>query len=79
MTLDIFTPEQTVFNGKAESVMVPGKNDKPFVILDSHAPIISVLEKGTVKYVVNGCDFELNISRGFVEVRKNIVTVCAEL
>jgi F-type H+-transporting ATPase subunit epsilon len=79
MVLHIYTPEQTVYSGEAESVRVPGKNQRPFVILDSHAAVVAVLEAGTVGYVVNGLDYELNIISGFVEVRENVVTICVEL
>jgi len=79
MILNIYTPEQTVYSGEAESVAVPGKHNRPFVILDSHAPVIVVLETGVVKYVVKGSSFELKIISGFAEVRDNVVTICVEL
>jgi F-type H+-transporting ATPase subunit epsilon len=79
MTLYIHTPEKTIYGGEAESVSVPGKNQQPFVILDSHAPIIAILEAGVVKYAVEHSELKLNISGGFVEVRDNVVTICVEL
>jgi F-type H+-transporting ATPase subunit epsilon len=79
MVLHIYTPEQTVYSGEAESIMVPGKNQWPFVILDSHAPVVAVLETGVVKYVVRQNEFELHITSGFVEVRENVVTICVEI
>jgi F-type H+-transporting ATPase subunit epsilon len=79
MTLHIYTPEQTVYSGEAESIMVPGKNQWPFVILNSHAPVVAVLETGVVSYVAQKKEFELNIRSGFVEIRENVVTICVEL
>ncbi|MDR2084101.1 MAG: hypothetical protein LBP67_03805 [Bacteroidales bacterium] len=79
MKLKILSPEKTIYDGNADSVLVPGKNNKPFVILDSHTPLISILENGLVRYTVNGKDVELLISSGFVEVRKDVVSVCVEL
>ena len=79
MILTIYTPEQTIYSGEAETVMVPGKNQRPFVVLDSHAPVVAVLEMGTVSYVANQHEYELHIRSGFVEIRENVVTVCVEI
>ncbi len=79
MILNIFSPEQTIYSGEAESVKVPGKNQRPFVILDSHAPVVAVLETGVVTYVANKNEHELNIKSGFVEIRENVVTICVEI
>jgi F-type H+-transporting ATPase subunit epsilon len=48
MQLEIITPENKIFNGKADAVQMPGK-DGLFQILDGHAPLISTLGKGMVK------------------------------
>jgi len=79
MKLHIYTPEQTIYSGEAESVMVPGKNQRPFVILDSHAPVVAVLETGVVTYTAHKNEYELNIKSGFVEIRENMVTICVEI
>jgi len=79
MKLHIYTPEQAIYSGEAESVMLPGKNQRPFVVLDSHAPVVAVLETGTVTYVANQHENELHIRSGFVEIRENVVTVCVEI
>jgi F-type H+-transporting ATPase subunit epsilon len=48
MVLEIVTPEFTIFKGEVESVSVPGV-DGQFQMLDNHAPVVSLLTKGTVK------------------------------
>ncbi len=48
MHLEIVTPEATLFSGEVESVAVPGINGE-FQMLKDHAPIVSLLGKGTVK------------------------------
>lgn len=49
-----------------------------FEILDNHAPIISVLQKGIVEYATKDGKEQLNVSGGFVEVQKNEVSLCVE-
>lgn len=79
MNLEIITPEKTVYKGEVESVNVPGSKG-PFTILHNHAPIISILEKGPVKFVPNGQSGELiPIEGGVVEVKKNKIIILAEL
>ncbi|MAZ27823.1 MAG: hypothetical protein CL868_12200 [Cytophagaceae bacterium] len=48
MHLEIVSPEATLFSGEATSVTVPG-TDGEFQILNNHAAIVSLLDKGTVK------------------------------
>lgn len=77
LVLRIVTPEKIEFNGEVKSVTVPGTLGS-FQILKDHAPIISSLEKGIVKYCTESGDKELEISSGFVEVQKNVVSLCVE-
>lgn len=48
MTVQILSPEGLVFNGEVDSIKVPGK-DGSFQMLDNHAPIVAVLDKGVVE------------------------------
>ena len=48
MYLEIVSPEATLFAGEVISVTVPGINGE-FQMLNNHAPIVSLLEKGEVK------------------------------
>ena len=50
-----------------------------FEILKDHAPIISTLQKGVVEYVTDNGKVSLEILGGFVEVQKNVVSLCVEL
>jgi len=45
MFLEIVTPERIVFNAEVTSVAVPGI-DGEFQLLNSHAPVISLLVAG---------------------------------
>lgn len=48
MYLEIVSPEATLFSGEVTSVAVPGV-DGEFQMLKDHAPIVSLLGKGSVK------------------------------
>ena len=48
MILEVVSPEAKLFSGEVKSVAVPGV-DGAFQVLDNHAPIVSILNPGTVK------------------------------
>lgn len=48
MKLHIITPQQVIFEGEVDAVTVPGKSGE-FQMLNNHAPIVSSLDKGTIK------------------------------
>jgi len=77
MNLEIVSPEKLIYSGNAESVTLPGLSGS-FTILDRHAPIISALDKGVVKYSAGGKEEEMTINGGFVEAKNNNVCVCIE-
>ena len=79
LKLKIVSPERIEYEGEVESVLVPGTLGQ-FEILVNHAPIISSLDKGKVFYAVAGGEKKsLDIIGGFVEVQKNVVSLCVEL
>ncbi|HOD26308.1 MAG: F0F1 ATP synthase subunit epsilon [Bacteroidales bacterium] len=75
MYLEIITVEQKLFSGNVESVTVPGTMG-PFTILKNHAPIVSSLTRGTVKYRSNQVENTLKISGGFIKANLGVVTIC---
>jgi len=92
MYLEIVSPEATLFSGDVVSVTVPGINGE-FQMLENHAPIVSLLQKGNVKLRGNiaidkafadkfskGKDGEtvLAIASGTVEMQDNKVIVLAD-
>ena len=78
LQLKIVSPEKIEFCGAVESVLVPGTMGQ-FEILQNHAPIISTLQNGTVEYTTAEGKNQLEIQGGFVEVQKNVVSLCVEL
>ena len=91
MYLEIVSPEATLFAGEVTSVIVPGINGE-FQILKDHAPVVSLLQEGKVKFdgdVSIDEDYEsrfskedgktmLAISSGTIEMKDNKVIVLAD-
>jgi F-type H+-transporting ATPase subunit epsilon len=77
--LEILTPGKSLFEGKINSINVPGSKGS-FTVLKNHAPIISTLEKGKIKIVTEANKIELiDILGGIIEVKKNSITVLADI
>ena len=79
MELIISQPDKTIFKGEIDSVNLPGTIGK-FSVLKSHAPMISTLGPGIIRYTVskNGEEFSLKINGGFVSIKRDVVKICAE-
>ncbi|MDE7402227.1 MAG: F0F1 ATP synthase subunit epsilon [Muribaculaceae bacterium] len=76
MKLEIISAHEISFTGDVTSVTLPGKLGS-FTVLKDHAPIISVLVKGLVKYTaVDGSQHELEIGGGLADVNSNVISVC---
>ncbi|HMP28851.1 MAG TPA: ATP synthase F1 subunit epsilon [Saprospiraceae bacterium] len=79
MKLVVLTPGKELFKGDVESVKVPGTKGQ-FEILNGHSPIVSSLAKGTIRIKTSeGASKEFKISKGFVEVLKNEVSLLVQL
>ena len=72
------TPEKILVEKAVSKVSLPGSRSA-FMVLRNHAPLITSLEKGQVKFVSEGTEESISIVSGFVEVNENVVTVCAEV
>jgi F-type H+-transporting ATPase subunit epsilon len=93
MLLEIVSPEASLFKGEITSISVPGV-DGSFQILNNHAPIVSLLQKGTVSITapslefskegaalfakVNDQNYTLSISSGTLEMKDNKVIVLVD-
>ncbi len=76
--LDIVSPEKRLFTGMVEWVMLPGAK-APFTVLCNHAPLVSVLCAGNIKWKSGKDEQVIAVKSGFVEVKDNKVTACIEL
>ena len=77
MHLEIITPDKTVFEGEVDSATFPGSKGS-FQVLKNHAPLISSLDRGIVKYKINNNEKEMVVNGGVVEVLKNKIILLAE-
>ncbi|MAN59061.1 MAG: hypothetical protein CMC08_04405 [Flavobacteriaceae bacterium] len=91
MYLEIVTPEASLVSGEVESLTVPGVEGE-FQMLNNHAPIVSLLSAGKVKFQGNptiaegfenkfkkeGEKWVLEISSGTLEMNNNKAIVLAD-
>ncbi len=79
MDIEIITPEKKLYKGKVKLVKVPGTKGS-FEILRNHAPIISTLERGTIKIVTNEDETVfIEVEGGIIEVMRNNIIVLADV
>ena len=74
--LSIVTPERTLVECQAESVLAPGSEGE-FGVLPAHEPYLAPLQAGQLRYEQAGQQHEVSVSGGFVEVTQERVTVLA--
>ncbi|MDD4589443.1 MAG: ATP synthase F1 subunit epsilon [Parabacteroides sp.] len=77
LNLVIVAPEKVIFEGDVESLDLPGIKGQ-FTVLPMHAALITSLSQGKIRFVNGGETTELLIKSGFVEIRKDKVSVCIE-
>ena len=78
MYLEIITPDKKVFEGEVQLIQLPGSKGG-FEILKNHAPIISTLEKGTIKIQdQTGKEQFFEIDGGVIENKANKIIVLVE-
>ncbi|MGB5362751.1 MAG: F0F1 ATP synthase subunit epsilon [Aureibaculum sp.] len=92
MLLEIVSPEAVLFKGDVESVAVPGVNGE-FQMLNNHAPVVSLLQKGDIKIYGNVQVSEVNKSKfkkgdngltllpiesGTIELKDNKIIILAD-
>ncbi|NLO89352.1 MAG: F0F1 ATP synthase subunit epsilon [Clostridia bacterium] len=77
LTMEVVTPERHVIKTEADSIVVPAAEGY-LGILPNHAPLITSLRIGVVRYRQEGQEKRMAISGGFMEVADNVVTILAD-
>lgn len=72
--LSVFTPQQSRFAGKVDSVSLPG-TQAPFQVLAGHASLQTTLTAGTLSYAQQGKQQQLQIPGGIAEVHDDTIVV----
>ena len=74
MDLTVITPDKKIFEGTIQQITLPGSAGA-FQILENHAPLVSSLQKGVIRYRSKQQEYTWAIESGFVEVGNNTITV----
>lgn len=74
--LQIYTQERKVFEGQVSSIVVPAATGYLGVLAD-HAPLVALLGKGRLT-IKDGGGQSFPIEGGFIEVRRNVVTLLVD-
>ncbi|HUF63920.1 MAG TPA: F0F1 ATP synthase subunit epsilon [Verrucomicrobiales bacterium] len=78
LKLEIVTPEKKIFSDEVETVVIPGTEGE-MGILPMHAPLVTTLIPGELRYVKDGAEMELAVGEGFVEVTQQRVAVLTDM
>ena len=73
----VISPERTVYEGAADSVVAPAWNGE-LGILRGHAPLMALLGKGDLRVTAGGRTERFHVQGGFLQVVDNVVTVLSE-
>ena len=76
--LEIVTPEKSVFSDMVDSVVLPGV-DGELGVLPAHAPLVTTLKPGELRYMKNGEEHEFAVGEGLLEVLPDKVAVLTDL
>ena len=77
LKVSIISPEASLFEGDAESVVVPAF-DGEVGILSGHAPLMTLLGKGELRIGAGASAKKFAIERGFLQVVSDQVRVVTE-
>ncbi|MBE1300830.1 MAG: F0F1 ATP synthase subunit epsilon [Alteromonadaceae bacterium] len=76
--LDVVSAEESLFSGRVEAIQVTGSEGE-LGIHPGHAPLITALQPGMVRFVKQHGDEEfIYINGGMLEIQPGIVTVLAD-
>ena len=75
--LEIVTPERLAYSGEVDAVVLPGSEGE-LGVLPHHAPLVSTLGVGELRYRKGGEEESFAIVGGFLQVRPDRVVVMAE-
>ena len=77
LKVSVISPERVLFEGEAASVVAPAF-DGEVGILDNHAPMMTLLGKGSLRLEGAGAARRFEIEGGFLQVVDNNVRIVTE-
>jgi F-type H+-transporting ATPase subunit epsilon len=78
LKLEIVTPEAKVFSDEVSTVVLPGMLGE-MGVLPNHAPVVTALLPGELRYTQGSTVTELAVGDGFVEITGSTVKVLTDL
>lgn len=78
LKLEIVTPEARIFSDEVDTVVLPGFEGE-MGVLPSHAPLVTTLQCGELRYTKAGKVTELAVGEGLVEVTGNTTRVLTDM
>ena len=77
MKVTVISPERTLFDGEAESLVAPAF-DGLVGILPGHAPFLTLLGEGHLRVRQGGEVSQFGVAGGFLQVTRDVVRVVAD-
>jgi len=77
LTVTVISPEAVLFEGTTESLVAPAF-DGEVGILTGHAPMMTLLGKGTLRVGSGGAERRFAVEGGFLQVVDNQVRVVTD-
>jgi len=77
LTVSVISPEATLFEGETDTLVAPAF-DGEVGILTGHAPMMTLLGRGTLRIGSGGSERRFQIEGGFLQVVDNQVRVVTE-
>ncbi len=77
LKVSVISPESVLFEGDVTSVIAPAF-DGEVGILENHAPMMTLLGKGSLRLDGAGGEKRFNIEGGFLQVVENMVRIVTE-
>jgi len=77
ITLEVVTPKGAIVSEEVDIVTAPGFAGE-FGVLANHAPFLSTIKIGTLRYKKDSTEQELMVSGGFCEVSNNKISFLVE-
>jgi F-type H+-transporting ATPase subunit epsilon len=77
MKVSVISPDKTIFEGEADSVVVPAW-DGQVGVMRGHAPMLVLLGDGDMRVMNGGAEQRFHISGGFMQVVDDVITILSE-
>tara|TARA_R110002049_G_scaffold122827_1_gene277830 strand:+ start:405 stop:815 length:411 start_codon:yes stop_codon:yes gene_type:complete len=78
LKLEIVTPEARIFSDEVETVVLPGVEGE-LGILPHHAPLVTTLQCGELRYTKSGKTEQLAVGEGLVEITGSHARVLTDM